>query len=153
MKPWLSAVCLLAAVLLLSAGAAAAAEKHYVGSRVCGSCHAEEYRNFTAYAKKSHSFKAVEKMAPWLTATEINDCYGCHTTGYGRPGGFQSPETTPELKDAGCEVCHGPGSAHVESGDPSELQLRPSIKLCESCHTSTRVQAFNYRPLIHGGAH
>jgi hypothetical protein len=27
------------------------------------------------------------------------------------------------------------------------------MKDCESCHISERVNAFRYKPLIHGGAH
>lgn len=152
MKLWPSGTCLLVAALLL-AGGAAATERRYVGARACASCHEEEYRNFTTYAKKSHSFEAIEKMRSGLTAAEVRECYGCHTTGYGKSGGFESPETTPELKIAGCEVCHGPGSAHVESGALSDIDARPSRQLCESCHTASRVQAFNYRPLVYGGAH
>jgi hypothetical protein len=120
---------------------------------VCASCHEEEYRNFTTYAKKSHSFQAVQKMAAGLSATELRDCYGCHTTGYGKPGGFESPQTTPDLAYAGCEVCHGPGSVHAESGSKADIDACPSRELCDTCHTSARVAAFNYRPLRYGGAH
>lgn len=146
-------IWLLALGLLLTVGGAAVAEKTYVGSQTCASCHEQEYKNYSTYAKKSHSYRAVEKMAAGLTATELRDCYSCHTTGYGKPGGFVSKEATPELKDAGCEVCHGPGSLHAQSGAATDIDRRPSPEVCESCHTSSRVAAFNYRPLLYGGAH
>ena len=88
-----------------------------------------------------------------LTPDEIRQCYPCHTTGYGQPGGFVSPEETPHLKNAGCEVCHGPGAEHVRTGDPGAIIGTMSKKDCEVCHISERVKAFKYKPLIHGGAH
>jgi hypothetical protein len=150
---WPGRCCLLLSILLLAGGAALAAERLYVGSRTCGSCHEEEYRNYTTYAKKSHSFEAIRKMAEGLTPAEIKECYGCHTTGYGKPGGFQTVEATPELQNAGCEVCHGPGSVHAETGSPADINRHPSLETCNTCHTSSRVAAFNYRPLVYGGAH
>lgn len=125
----------------------------YVGSQACAECHAKEHDAYVRFAKKAHSFKSVQIMAPKLTAEELRECYGCHTTGYGRPGGFKSLEETPRLADAGCEVCHGPGQAHAESGDPARIKRALTIKDCEACHSSERVAAFNYKPLLFGGAH
>lgn len=125
----------------------------YVGSLACKPCHEKEYRNFVAHAKKSTSFKSIERVKRELTEKEIKGCYYCHTTGYGKPGGFISPEKTPHLKNAGCEVCHGPGEFHVNEKDPSHIKSRLTAEDCEVCHTSERVKAFRYKPLIHGGAH
>ena len=125
----------------------------YVGSLACRDCHPEEYDNFMTYAKKSTSFQSVEKQMKHLTPEEIKQCYPCHTTGYGEPGGFVSPEETPHLKNAGCEVCHGPGAEHVRTADAATIIGQLSKKDCEVCHISARVKAFKYKPLIHGGAH
>jgi hypothetical protein len=153
MKLWPSGIWVLVATMLLTLWGVAAAERTYVGSRTCASCHEQEYKNYSTYAKKSHSFNAVEKMAAGLTAAELRDCYTCHTTGYGKPGGFVSKEATPELRDAGCEVCHGPGSAHAESGAAADIDRHPTMETCQTCHTTSRVAAFSFRPLIFGGAH
>jgi hypothetical protein len=128
-------------------------ESTYVGSLACKDCHPEEYENFITYAKKSVSFQSIEKRMKHLTAEEIRQCYPCHTTGYGQPSGFISPEETPHLKNAGCEVCHGPGAEHVKAGDPVTIKGNMTLKDCEACHISERVKAFKYKPLIHGGAH
>ncbi|NPA48768.1 MAG: cytochrome C [Thermodesulfobacteria bacterium] len=130
-------------------------EKYYVGSRACADCHEEEYATYQKFAKKAHSFEAVVKMRDKLTTAEVQECYHCHTTGYGRPGGFKDEHTTPDLKNVGCEACHGPGSAHVESEDPEDIwgDHEKIRNVCEACHTKERVEAFNYRPLLHGGAH
>jgi len=125
----------------------------YVGTLFCKTCHEEEYKSFITYAKKSKSYKSIERMKKELTEEEIKGCYHCHTTGYGRPGGFISPEKTPYLENAGCEVCHGPGEFHVKTKSPSDIKRHLTLKDCEVCHTSERVKAFRYKPLIHGGAH
>lgn len=125
----------------------------YVGSLACRDCHPDEYDNFSTYAKKSISFQSIERQMKHLTPEEIKQCYPCHTTGYGKPGGFVSVEETPHLKNAGCEVCHGPGAIHVKSEDPGDIKTKMNKKDCETCHISERVKAFKYKPLIHGGAH
>jgi hypothetical protein len=126
---------------------------HYVGSETCKGCHKDVYDSFMSYARKSRSFSSIERVKKGLTEEEIKGCYSCHTTGYGKPGGFVSPEKTPHLKDAGCEVCHGPGEFHVKTKNPQYIKRRMTKEECEVCHTSERVRAFRYKPMIHGGAH
>lgn len=93
-------------------------------------------------------------MAPKLTPEELRGCFACHTTGYGQPGGFVDFEKTPNLANAGCEVCHGPGSAHVDSGgDPTRIKAKPVMTECERCHNAERVQTFNFKPMLFAGAH
>jgi len=137
-----------------SAAQALAQRRAYVGADVCSHCHPQEYENFTSYAKKAHSAKSVQMMAPKLTSEELQECFHCHTTGYGEPGGFISFEKTPDLANAGCEVCHGPGSEHVDSGgDPALIKGRLTLNDCVGCHNEERVSSFNFKPLIYGGAH
>ena len=125
----------------------------YVGSQACKVCHGKEYTSFMKYAKKSKSYESIERVKKGLTAEEIKGCYFCHTTGYGKPSGFVSVEKTPHLKNAGCEVCHGPGGLHIRTNAPTDIKRRLTMEDCEVCHTSERVKAFRYKPLIHGGAH
>ncbi len=112
-------------------------QKHYVGSRACADCHEEEYVTYQKFSKKAHSFEAVTKMRDKLTANEIKNCYQCHTTGYGKPGGFTDELSTPDLKNVGCEACHGPGSKHIKSEDPKDIWASHENmkKVCKSCHT------------------
>ena len=137
----------------IATGIASEAGKIYVGCEVCGECHEDEYQNFHTYAKKVHSHDNIMKMKSGLSADEFKKCLECHTTGYGRPGGFISVEETPNLKYPGCEVCHGPGSLHAESEDPDDIVGNLSIKQCENCHNAERVADFDYKPFIYGGAH
>jgi len=125
----------------------------YVGSHTCKECHGKEYASFMAYAKKGKSFRSIERLQKGLSEEDLRVCYRCHTTGYGKPGGFVSVEKTPHLKNAGCEVCHGPGEQHVQTKSPQDIKGSLSMEDCNGCHTSDRVKAFRYKPLIHGGAH
>jgi hypothetical protein len=125
----------------------------YVGSEVCKPCHEKEYSSFVLYAKKSKSYQSIVRLEKGLSAEDLTKCYGCHTTGYGRPGGFTSIEETPDMKNAGCEVCHGPGGMHIKTEDSNSIKVKPTREDCETCHTSERVKAFRYTPLIHGGGH
>ncbi len=130
-----------------------AEEKVYVGSTVCKDCHDKEYDNYLKFAKKAHSFQSIKKMEKKLSPEEYRTCFECHTTGYGVKGGFVSEEQTPELKNAGCEVCHGPGSLHVESEDPDDIVREVTMEKCTTCHNKNRVNAFDFKPLLYGGAH
>ena len=126
--------------------------KAYVGSENCQSCHEKEYENFSTNAAKARSFEHVEVMKKGLTEAEYLGCLKCHTTAYGEPGGFVSVKATPELKNPGCEVCHGPGSQHIESSDPKDIK-QPTMAVCEKCHISERVNLFKFKPMLYGGAH
>lgn len=146
-----------AAVLVLAATSARTETPPgatYVGSKECSLCHEQEYENFTSYAKKAKSFESILIMASDLSDAEIEECYHCHTTGYGKPSGFKSIEETPDLANAGCEVCHGPGSEHVDmGGDPSLINRDLKLEDCTTCHNEERVKSFDFKPLLYGGAH
>ncbi len=130
-----------------------AEEKEYIGSESCKDCHEDEYDKFVKYSKKSSSFESIKKMEKKLTPEEYQTCFECHTTGYGKKGGFVSEQETPHLKEAGCEVCHGPGSLHAESEDPDDIVRQMTMEDCITCHNADRVEAFDFKPLLYGGAH
>jgi hypothetical protein len=128
-------------------------QKTYVGSEKCRSCHENEYNLFRKYSRKTQSFNHIMLMRNGLTEEEYRECLECHTTGFGKPGGFRSEKDTPLLKEVGCEACHGPGSLHVESSDRKDIKKIASEKDCTICHNQERVEAFRFKPLIYGGAH
>lgn len=125
----------------------------YVGSKVCAGCHAGQYAAFMKYSKKAHSSQSLRRMAEKLTPEELAGCFVCHTTGYGRPGGFTSFTATPDMADTGCESCHGPGSTHAAAGDPAAIKGKLTVADCQGCHNETRVRSFGYKPLLRAGAH
>lgn len=152
---WISLAILSVLCLLLPAFATQARgeSKTYVGAEICKGCHEKEHTSFTTHAKMSISFKALESRKKGLTGEEIQKCYECHTTGYGKPGGFKSEAETPDLKNLGCESCHGPGSSHASSNNPKDIKRHVDTKDCDGCHDKNRVAAFNYKPVLFGGAH
>lgn len=92
----------------------------YIGAKKCRVCHLKQYKSWeqTAMAKSFENLKpgvmAEEKKKAGLDPNKdyTNDptCLKCHTTGYGKPGGFKSIKETPDLAGVQCESCHGPGS-------------------------------------------
>ena len=98
---------------LVAYAAGIPAEAKYIGSKKCRLCHMPEHKtwNATKHATNFDTLKGDEVKNP--------DCLRCHTTGYGKPGGFVSVETTPNLKGTGCEGCHGPGSEHRKAAKAS----------------------------------
>lgn len=147
--------CILILPLFVLCGSLPAhAESPYVGSAACGECHEKEYSNFQKLSQRPNAFKSVQKMANKLSPEEVRNCYSCHTTGYGK-GGFVDFKTTPHLADAGCETCHGPGRAHVESGgDPEQIVAQPRHDTCLSCHDESRgVARHRFTGTIFSGAH
>ncbi len=146
--------CLVSAFMFTLARPCSAAEEVlYVGSKACSQCHEKQYENFSKYSKKAHAWDSVAIMKSKLKEQELKQCYECHTTGYGRKGGFVSKEATPHLADVGCESCHGPGGEHAASGDPKQIKRRPAVETCTACHNPQRVEDFNFKPLLFSGAH
>lgn len=133
--------------------AGGAAQALYVGAAACESCHEEQYASYQKNSRKAHSWRSILKMRPKLTEAELRGCYACHTTGYNKPGGFVSFEQTPELSNVGCESCHGPGSAHAESGDAAAIRRTPKLDECLVCHNAQRVENFNFKPMLYHGGH
>jgi|GEM_PF-290209 len=104
----------------------------YVGSGTCKSCHEYEYERWST---KKHA-------RAYRTLVEINqqydpECIACHVVGFGYVSGFRNETSPTDLRDVGCEVCHGPGSAHVAaqfSGGQYVAPGRPRLG-CIDCHT------------------
>ena len=107
----------------------------YVGVKKCKTCHFKDYRRW----------KKMKHAGAWKTMEEKDknrpNCYRCHVTGYGKPGGYVSEEKTPHLTGVQCESCHGPGSAHVEAGEKKEPKEKSHSLInkipqntCVECH-------------------
>jgi hypothetical protein len=126
MKRLLSVFGTIGAVLLLAVPASYTEDNghEYVGTKNCRKCHIKEHKSWAAtkMAKAFDSLKpgvAAEKktaagLDPDKDYTKEAECLGCHTTGYGKAGGFVDIETTPDLAGVGCESCHGAGGNYVQ---------------------------------------
>jgi hypothetical protein len=118
----------------------------YVGVEECGYCHKEA----VAFWKDSQHARA------WKTLTDLGkewsrECIGCHVTGWQEPGGATFARIEP-LRDAQCEVCHGPASKHVDADGkekPKSLVLAPDKDRCLSaCHTPEHSDTFQYEAYL-----
>lgn len=128
-------------------------QRSYVGAEACKDCHEDQYESYMKNSRKAHSWRSITKMQSKLSEAERRECFVCHTTGYGKPGGFVSFESTPGLANVGCESCHGPGSLHAESGDTDEIRRTPLIEECVVCHNGDRIKNFNFKPMLYHGGH
>lgn len=78
---------LVSLVFLLGCGLFALAgqeELKYVGVKKCRACHFKEYMKW----KKHPKAKTYDRIA---NEADKELCFKCHTTGYGKPGGFKKP--------------------------------------------------------------
>jgi hypothetical protein len=117
----------------------------YVGSSRCARCHPGIYEEWlsTPHARALRTLQG--RGYDWDP-----ECVRCHVVGFERfpsgrwgrvQGGFLDPKRTPHLGGVGCECCHGPGEAHVESPRDRSLwgadgpNLRhPGKRGCQICH-------------------
>jgi len=111
-----------ASLLMIWVISSAVNAAEYVGVKKCKMCHIKQYKSW----KKTKMAKSFENLKPGVKAelkkkagldpnkdyTHDPNCLKCHTTGYGKPGGFKSIEETPKLAGVQCEACHGPGSEY-----------------------------------------
>ena len=108
----------------------------YVGVKKCKACHIKQYKSWmkttmaTSFENLKAGVKAAEKKKAGLDAdkdyTADADCLRCHTTGYGKPGGFKTIAETPNLANVQCEGCHGAG------GDFKTVMKNKMFKLADA---------------------
>lgn len=117
----------------------------YVGSKSCKLCHDYEYqmwqtsgqvfipglvRQADPNSRHSDAFATLQKVG----SDYDPECVICHVVGMRFESGFVTAEKTPELKDVGCENCHGPGSEHLRS--LGAIETSGPISTCTDCHTA-----------------
>lgn len=170
-------------VFLAGISAPRANELEFVSSKKCKMCHLKQYSSWeeTKMARALEVLKpgqAVEAkkkqgLDPEADYTSDPECLQCHSTGYGKPGGFVSLEETPNLAGVGCESCHGPGSEYLkpelmslknkehtlESVREAGLIYPVTEETCKSqCHNEkspfvSKDQAFDFKEMKSKGVH
>lgn len=115
----------------------------YVGTEACVTCHASAAATWQA-SGHAHAFEAL--MARGAEADP--SCIGCHTVGFGAPGGYRREFAGTRLTQVGCESCHGPGGRHVEerrAGGPVQFTFRPlGAGDCQKCHQGEFSRPFDW---------
>jgi hypothetical protein len=123
--------------------AMASGKYRYLGPRSCRVCH----RDFYNGRKDDLHFHTFKKIVDAGYADEPK-CLGCHTTGYGVPGGYTDAKRTAHLAGIECEGCHGPGNIHMQRNDgggflagvdhPERIEA-----MCKACHTERWNRSFS----------
>lgn len=117
----------------------------YTGIQACADCH-EEAVEFWETTRHAGAYATLVEGNKQFDLT----CVGCHVTGYRRPGGSEVVENAG-LRDVQCEVCHGPGSFHVEDGgdDLAKIQRDTKAEQCATeCHTPEHSDTFAYEAYL-----
>ena len=161
----------IASVFSTAPTAAQESEIAYVGPDACKKCHFKEHRAWkktglaksldvlkpTAEADDADLFKkkTAAKLDPAKDYSKDATCLQCHTTGYGKPGGYpadasKDAERAELMGSVSCEACHGPGGKYVafkkaemekdkdakftfEQQAPMGL-IQPDDANCKTCH-------------------
>ncbi len=119
----------------------------YSGWRTCGKCHPKK---LTAWQKTRHA-KAYETLVNKNRQFNI-DCLFCHVSGISRKNAADALSIGIDLREVGCEACHGPGKKHTQNPKQYTLTARPTSALCLTCHTQAHDDSFDYErdsKLIH----
>ncbi len=111
----------------------------YASAGECVGCHRKQFARwtFTGHAGALATLQEREEG-------ENPECLGCHTLGFGEPGGYG--ELTPlKLSKFGgvqCEACHG-----MLKGHPEDQEVRPQPvgpRSCLRCHDPANSPQFDY---------
>jgi hypothetical protein len=125
-------------------------EVAYAGTKACLKCHEDAYDVWKKSAH-SHAYDTLVKETYPSNSQFDPECIVCHTVGFGNQSGFVTDKKTPNLKDVGCESCHGPSSLHAANPNDKEWRkrvnpwryLHPDDKkkreyaidqMCQKCH-------------------
>lgn len=126
---------------------AEAGSRPYAGSAVCQGCHPGPFAQWssTPHATAWASLEAQNRHMD-------RECFSCHATGVGEPGGPSAPAAVGDLKNVGCESCHGPAREHVANPAVAKLVGVPSVELCTGCHDGVkdegRFEPATYLPQV-----
>lgn len=137
-----------------------AGQPSYVGVTGClGSCHFHD--DAVAFWQKTRHAQAFTTLVQ--AGKELSyDCVHCHAVGFDEPGGgnlrtlidwqrapADRPPASRDLRHVGCEVCHGPGSAHVAAPTKHPIGTRkPEQDRCLVCHTKDHSDTFDWLPYL-----
>jgi hypothetical protein len=114
-------------------------QPRYVGSESCKGCHEPAYE----WWRNTKHGRAYNTLVERNKQFDLS-CVGCHVVGYNKPGG-STVTHVENLKDVGCESCHGPGEFHnKEPEKPGLVVTMTPESVCVSCHNHEHSARFMY---------
>jgi hypothetical protein len=110
----------------------------YLGSENCHSCH-DEYDKWEKN-RHAHAYESLVEVGSQYDP----ECIGCHVVGFDYESGFASEKSKKDLRNVGCEVCHGPGSDHMKAVTTGRTDsgLSDVVTKCAECHTPERSPGY-----------
>ncbi len=113
--------------------------KKYSGWRSCGKCHP---KILAAWQQTRHA-TAYETLV--IKKRQFNiDCLYCHVTGVRKDQAVDALSVDIDLREVGCEACHGSGKKHIRDPEHNKLEAKPAESLCITCHTVEHDGSFSY---------
>ncbi|HET9939769.1 MAG TPA: multiheme c-type cytochrome [Candidatus Eisenbacteria bacterium] len=115
----------------------------YVGASRCATCHRLEFdqwkttRHATAYKTLLDAHRHYQPR-----------CIVCHVVGFRTAHGYKLGDPEEPLANVQCEVCHGPGGAHVAAPATARMERTPPESTCLECHNPQHSDAFVYSEKI-----
>jgi hypothetical protein len=125
-------------------------EATYVGTATCRVCHSAEHKIWAA-TRHGDAFATLHRVRHHRNP----ECIYCHVVGYPDESGYVNQETTPHLKDVGCENCHGPGSTHAQNMGKKPYGAT-DLDACLDCHHEEHDPHFHHgkwEAIKHGPAY
>lgn len=167
----------------------------YVGAGACKKCHIRQHMSWSK-TRMASSFDALKPcdlttyegkhiaerrrgagLEPEADFRASPKCLRCHTTGYGKPGGYpeavtkENADRAARLQGVQCEACHGPGSRYVrffEDLEPRKGRFKrsevlalglvlPDRTVCVGCHNADSPfvpkEGFDFEKMKAQGTH
>jgi hypothetical protein len=116
----------------------------FIGATRCYGCHDDEISQWLTTAHAT-ALDALKDSSGNISASNLQNWAVYRSVGYGQPGGFVDPVSTPNLQNVGCENCHGPAGAHVSAGGTRNYHPAATVasEVCGGCHTTAQHPTYN----------
>jgi hypothetical protein len=125
----------------------------YVGAAGCKMCHSGPAKGsiYETWEKTKHAQAFTNLPAE---GQKNPKCFACHTTGFGKPGGFDpAAPTAAKMQNVGCEACHGGGKDYkgmaVMKDKAKAIEaglIVPDVSTCKGCHEGAVPEGHKERP-------
>jgi hypothetical protein len=101
----------------------AAPDHAYAGQAACQPCHSQEYTQWQG-TPHAHAFDTLRQQNRHF----FPQCVGCHTTGFGLPGGFALDQPREAGRGVQCEgLRFGPAACAAARGGQYHRQVDPNL--------------------------
>ncbi len=115
----------------------------YTGSRSCASCHQEQYRGWSG-SRHGRAYSTLEEKRQQYNL----NCLYCHVTGLDHEKSVIALSLNENLRNVGCESCHGPGKKHINDPENQKMLRIPRAETCLACHQDEHDDAFVYEEAV-----